>query len=394
MELDDDGGQDIYEVTSQASFNGDGAESDNSSAPSRYSYAPSRDGRSLFREIAGRKLNDTNDQYILPSDEGEHSRLDKQHIVHLLSVGRLYIPVEMVENALTELPDRRRAILDLGCGGGNWATSMALEFPHADVVGVDLAPTTTRPPPPNCRFEFDDFTLGLQHYYESFDVVHSRTVASGVKDFAWLVREAAKCVRPGGVLIMIEGNMELANSFKQPQEIAFGEGGPGQSWMARMCFEAYNTWKARGSSYGTAVKMEGMMLENEDLLADVQSDIKWIPIGPWARGTTPEDTRQLIHLGTLMRLNMKEFERSLVPLFLANGYAPELVQRFIQGADKEMDELLVHMYLKYHHCWARRIGEPGRYSPSTWVDEDEIVADQEPAEGGSYISFVVLAYKV
>ncbi len=30
--------------------------------------------------------------------------------------------------------------------------------------------------------------------------------------------------------------MELANSFKEPQEIAFGEGSPRQSWMARMCF--------------------------------------------------------------------------------------------------------------------------------------------------------------
>ena len=69
MDVDDDGGQDIYEVTSQASYNGDGAESDISLSPSRYSYAPSRDGRSLFREIAGRKLNDTNGQYLLPSGE-------------------------------------------------------------------------------------------------------------------------------------------------------------------------------------------------------------------------------------------------------------------------------------------------------------------------------------
>lgn len=30
--------------------------------------------------------------------------------------------------------------------------------------------------------------------------------------------------------------MELRNSFREPAEIAFGEGGPGQSWMARMCF--------------------------------------------------------------------------------------------------------------------------------------------------------------
>ena len=43
--------------------------SSGSQAPSRYSYAASRDGRTLFREVAGRKLNDTNDQYLLPSGE-------------------------------------------------------------------------------------------------------------------------------------------------------------------------------------------------------------------------------------------------------------------------------------------------------------------------------------
>ena len=76
-----------------------------------------------------------------------------------------------------------------------------------------------------------------------------------MKDFEWLIHEAAKCLRPGnssliqlllvcrltinfsgGVLYFIEGNMELRNSFREPAEVAFGQGGPGQSWMARMCF--------------------------------------------------------------------------------------------------------------------------------------------------------------
>lgn len=35
---------------------------------------------------------------------------------------------------------------------------------------------------------------------------------------------------------MIEGNFELMNEDKEPQDIAFGDGGPGQSWLARMCF--------------------------------------------------------------------------------------------------------------------------------------------------------------
>lgn len=41
---------------------------------------------------------------------------------------------------------------------------------------------------------------------------------------------------PGGVLIYVEGNFEVMNEQRVPQEIAFGEGTPWQSWVARMCF--------------------------------------------------------------------------------------------------------------------------------------------------------------
>lgn len=40
---------------------------DQSPAPSMYSYESSRDGRSLYRELAGRTLNAQNDLYQLPS---------------------------------------------------------------------------------------------------------------------------------------------------------------------------------------------------------------------------------------------------------------------------------------------------------------------------------------
>lgn len=44
---------------------------------------------------------------------------DKQHLVNLLALGRLYVAEREVQEALSPLPDRPRAILDLGsffCG--------------------------------------------------------------------------------------------------------------------------------------------------------------------------------------------------------------------------------------------------------------------------------------
>lgn len=44
----------------------------------------------------------------------------------------------------------------------------------------------------------------------------------------------------GGVLIYVEGNFEIMNEERVPQEIAFGEGAPWQSWVARMCFGQFS----------------------------------------------------------------------------------------------------------------------------------------------------------
>jgi hypothetical protein len=46
------------------------------------------------------------------------------------------------------------------------ASEMAKEFPHCEVVGVDLAPVPLEKMdlPPNCRFEIDDVNIGLAHF--------------------------------------------------------------------------------------------------------------------------------------------------------------------------------------------------------------------------------------
>ncbi|KAL5511259.1 hypothetical protein ACEPAH_4474 [Sanghuangporus vaninii] len=336
---------------------------DGSPAPSVYSYRSMRDGQAMLREIAGRKLNSTNELYLLPADEGEHGRLDKQHLVNLLALGGLYAAVEEVRSALAPTSDRQRAILDLGCGGGNWAMGMAQEFPHAQVVGVDLAPSTTRPPPFNCRLEFDDFTLGLEHYYNSFDVVHARCTANGVADFEGFIHEAAKCVRPGGILLYTEGNLEMYNEKGTAQEPAFGDGAPGQSWLARATFEAYNLMKSRGSAID-AGRFLGRWMESCPMLREVQYREILTPIGPWKKGPTQEETQRLQMMGTLMRQNMKEYVRSCQPMFVATGYPPALIERFLEGTDKELDELSLHMYVKWHHAWGRRVEGPNLPAPA------------------------------
>ncbi|KAL5635113.1 hypothetical protein ACGC1H_002965 [Rhizoctonia solani] len=339
------------------------AVTEQTSAASVFSFSSSRDGSAMLREAEGRIFNSQNELYYLPADEVEYSRLDKQHLVHLLANDGLVHrgvadKVRAVLSPSNTTPDGSpRRVLDLGCGGGNWAISMALEFPHVEVVGVDLAPNTSRPPPPNCRFEFDDFNLGMSHYYGMFDVIHARSSANGVINFKEFIHDMGLCLRPGGLILVVEGDLQLCSHNREPQEIAYGDGDRNKSWMARMLFEAFTTMKGRGSHVDANVNLYNWLCQNP-LFEDEDWGKVFSPIGPWERGRTAAETNKLQIIGELMRQNSLAFVRALKPLLISEGYAPETVDRFIAGTDRELSELSVRMYVQWHYAWAVRKPEP------------------------------------
>jgi hypothetical protein len=59
---------------------------------------------------------------------------------------------------------------------------MANKFPHVEVIGIDLVPTILNEYtiPGNCRFELEDVNQGLPRFYSQIDLIHMRTIGSGV----------------------------------------------------------------------------------------------------------------------------------------------------------------------------------------------------------------------
>jgi Methyltransferase domain len=90
----------------------------------------------------------------------------------------------------------------------NRSTEMAREFPHCEVLGIDLAPVPLPPEslPPNCQFEIDDISLGLSHLEAQFDVVFARAIGLGLKDFRKALADMERCAKPGGIVIWIDGD--------------------------------------------------------------------------------------------------------------------------------------------------------------------------------------------
>jgi SAM-dependent methyltransferase len=107
------------------------------------------------------------------------------------------------------------------------ATEMAREFPHCDVVGVDLAPVPIKEGllPQNCHFEIDDINCGLDHFHNQFDLVHARLIGAGIHNFRKTVHDAVQCLKPGGMIVWSEPDYDfycaeaVASALRQRENV-------------------------------------------------------------------------------------------------------------------------------------------------------------------------------
>ncbi|EPQ58002.1 S-adenosyl-L-methionine-dependent methyltransferase [Gloeophyllum trabeum ATCC 11539] len=318
-----------------------------SPAPSLYSFHPSIDERLVLRSVHGRILNSQNETYMLPADVEEHQRLDLQHQIYTLMLGDLYTAPEMVHHALRPRNDYQPAIFDVGTGSGSWALDMAKAFPHCNVVGVDLAPIrVTGPLPENVRFEIDDANLGFAHYRQNFDVIHARAISAGIHDFKGLLREFANALRPGGVLLLADGEMQLYDESKEPLA-ALEPGEPGFTWTQKVFFAAYNAMKNRGGCIDSPT-LTPRWLQEDGHFTNIGWNKIFVPIGPWVETASPRERQ----MAEMMRTNTLTHINGMAPLLLSEGYFPETVEKMQREAAIEVQSLRVHLYSRWNFAWA------------------------------------------
>ncbi|KAG8943167.1 hypothetical protein FRC03_002616 [Tulasnella sp. 419] len=242
-----------------------------------------------YRELFGRAFNAHKDNYVLPADDLELARLDMQHDIFKYNLGNsLYVAPELVRKALRPEQSQTPRVLDIGTGSGRWALEMASEFPNADVLGIDLAPTKLTEIsviPSNCRFELRDANLPFTEYIGLFDVVHCRCVELGIPNFHAFLFNVAQTLKPGGILLLCSGYLQLFDEQKEPLPVTV-EGDPRFTWIQRTVGETYAAlyWRPDNAIH-TQSHWNEWLEENPNFERFFIQDI-YSPIGPWPSGET------------------------------------------------------------------------------------------------------------
>ncbi|OCK83750.1 S-adenosyl-L-methionine-dependent methyltransferase [Lepidopterella palustris CBS 459.81] len=284
-----------------------------------------------FRYEHGRRYHGYKDgQYHLPNDEEEINRLELQHKVWEIALSkRLY---------LAPLPETITDVLDLGCGTGAWCIEFADQHPHAQVLGIDLSPIQPSNIPPNCRFLVDDVSADWA-FGKFFDLIHTRALNVGIRDWDRLLQQAYENLKPGGWVELHEFHVPLAcddgSATPDSAIIRWGE----VSWEAAM---KVGIDAKAALTHAERLKKQGFVNLHEQ-------HMKW-PVGPWASGEKEKKMGQLF----LKDLSDGVPGMSTRLLHSVLGWEMEKVEKFIEEIRRDMWNPKIHTYMPVDMFWAQK----------------------------------------
>ncbi|KIJ44026.1 hypothetical protein M422DRAFT_228646 [Sphaerobolus stellatus SS14] len=295
--------------------------------------------KKFFKMIHGRRFGALAKYYPCPVDESEIERMSREHrMLAFVYGGKNYAgPVEQV---LRKSPHKQRRILDVGTGSGVWACEMADEFDHAEVIGVDAAPIQPEEMPRNCSFEIYDVTKGpqmLPYDDDYFDLIHIRSVHTGITNYASLMREARRVLRPGGLIILAEIDTTPMTANKEPISL---DAAPGwcEFWAEyRRCLSS------RGIDPTIPTRLR-QSLQQAHGFSHIVAQEAALPIG-----FHPQPNVTLVTIGQLAWLNYDTLLHSLVPfLYERSGRTYEEIDELVSAAQSDLYNPIVPLYTCLH----------------------------------------------
>lgn len=176
--------------------------------------------------------------YALPKDMQDINRLDFQHYLLRCALKGNYL-APLVTSQIHN-------VLDVGCGTGHWGMEMALAFPHAQMIGLDLerADRERAEVPANYQFQQGDLLQGLPFAEQTFDFVHQRLLVMGIPTQRWVavIAELLRATRSGGWIELIESGTTFLPAGELTQR--WCEWGCRSAWLVASIPARFPTWRS------------------------------------------------------------------------------------------------------------------------------------------------------
>ncbi|KAK5000489.1 hypothetical protein LTR66_000644, partial [Elasticomyces elasticus] len=238
-----------------------------------------------------------------PNDEVANDTQDIGHHLYMLTL----------DNRLHLAPlCEPKEILDVGTGTGIWAIDMADLYPRAQITGTDLSPIQPEEVPPNCQFEIDDATLEWTWNDDHFDFVHIRELFGCIPDWTAFLKQAYRCIKPGGWVEIVEHSTWPVTEPPLPQTHFFNIWGYTIDQLGEAWGKTFRIWSQSKD-----------ILEGLGFVDVVEKRYRW-PLNPWSKD------KRMKEIGFWNRQRTLEgMEGFMLRLLTNTGNAIEKAQVFL-----------------------------------------------------------------
>ncbi|HUO03581.1 MAG TPA: class I SAM-dependent methyltransferase [Candidatus Binataceae bacterium] len=242
------------------------------------------------------------------TSDGSGSSRVKEYFGRLASTygdGAYYgIRRKAVVNAIANEIAEAREILDLGCGNGAYLVEFASFAENRRLFGIDLAAgmvaEARRRLPESCRLACGDISR-LPFRSESLDLIFTSHVLQFVPDPDAAVRDAARCLKPGGYLIaagLSDGGLRrmLAQIAGVEREVTTT--GAIFANMAPLGFNNMNPARHQSAFLGAGLEPKLRAAPFTIVWTDISEwvRIRWMPVIPDAeRGSAEKILAEMAH---------------------------------------------------------------------------------------------------
>jgi len=243
---------------------------------------------------------------------------------------------------------------------------MAVKHPWATVIGTDLVPPAliaVDKIPSNCRFEIDDANLPMDHYENTFSLVHARFMHGGINDIDSFFYQFARTLKPGGILIKTTVDEQILDENLQP--FPFVEpGAPGFSWVQYMvALISLGQWHRGGLA--TQSKMWWQeWLENNPNYSEVVLQCVDVPVGAWKSGLSD----RLAYAANLLKDDLISVFPAWRRLLLEDSHPEAEVDQWMEETRKDLTEMQSRCYLRFRYLVAVRGENP-------WEERQSLISE-------------------